>query len=251
MPKLPTDPHEMERIVVGLAAAAFKNARDMLTSAQAVLDAQIWPTAFSMAALALEEVGKAVLCMTMLGKSPEARDEFRPQVHKAFTDHKTKAACAHLVLAVVAEEAPATLEQMLDEVIQSAHETNAVKFRGLYVDYTDTGALLMPDVDEARARWMVSTVTTALAESRPAEEAVADPDAYLAFLRQWQGSVDFEALEAYIEAAPEDFMADVRALVRDDVPPPTIFLGSALAQQITTVDGLHVAAGEEAPPIEA
>ncbi|MET9588130.1 hypothetical protein ABZY10_34640 [Streptomyces sp. NPDC006539] len=63
--------------------------------------------------------------------------------------------------------------------------------------------------------------------------------------------MDFEALEAYIEAAPEEFMADVRALVRDDVPPPTIFLGSALAQQITTVDGLHVAAGEEAPPVEA
>ncbi|MET9584675.1 AbiV family abortive infection protein [Streptomyces sp. NPDC006539] len=77
MAKLPTDPHEMERIVVGPAAAAFKNARDMLTSAQAVLDAQIWPTAFSMAALALEEVGKAALCMTMLGKSPETNTRQR------------------------------------------------------------------------------------------------------------------------------------------------------------------------------
>ena len=53
MAKLPTDPHEMERIVVGLAAAAFKNARDMLTSAQ------------------------AVLCMTMLGKSPETNTRQR------------------------------------------------------------------------------------------------------------------------------------------------------------------------------
>ncbi|MFD3700225.1 AbiV family abortive infection protein [Streptomyces sp. NPDC058646] len=232
MAKLPTDPRLMERVVVDLAAAAFKNARALLTGAQAVLNEQQWPAAFSIAALALEEVGKAVLCMTMLGMPPAAREEFRPGFNKAFIDHQTKATCTHLVLAVVADEVPATLERLLEDVIASARQTNAVKFRGLYVDYTDTGALLKPDdVTEPKAMWMVSTVTTALTESGPAEAAVADPDVYLDFLHQWQSGMDFDALGAYVDTDPEKFLADVRSLVHEDVPPPAVFLGTAFAEQ--------------------
>ncbi|MGW4508541.1 AbiV family abortive infection protein [Streptomyces sp. NPDC004436] len=232
MAKLPTDPHLMERVVVDLAAASFRNAHALLSSAQAVLDEQQWPSAFSIAALSLEEVGKAGLCMMTLAMPPAAREEFRPQFNKAFTDHQTKASCAHLVLAMVSDEVPATLEQMLEDVIASAHRTNTVKFRGLYVDYTDAGTLLRPDnVTEAEARWMVSTVTSALTASSTAEEAVADPDVYLDFLHQWQSGMDFETLGEYVNSTPEQFLADVRALVHHDVPPPAVFLGRTLADQ--------------------
>ncbi|MFD7897725.1 AbiV family abortive infection protein [Streptomyces sp. NPDC059743] len=224
--------------------AAFKNARALLTGARAVLDEQEWPAAFSMAALALEEVGKATLCMTMLGMPPTEREKFRPAFNKAFTDHQAKATFAHLVLAMVADEVSATLEKMMDDVIESARRTNTVKFRGLYVDCTDTGALLKPDdVAEADARWMVNTVTTTLAESGPAEAAVAEPDVYLDFVHQWQSGVDFDALGAYIDTAPDKFLAEVRAFTHDDVPPSAVFLGTALTEQVAAADARRQRSG--------
>ncbi|MFE2487194.1 AbiV family abortive infection protein [Streptomyces mirabilis] len=250
MAKLPTDPGMLERTVVDLAAAAFTNARALLTSAQALLDERQWPTAFSVAALALEEVGKASLCMTTLVMPPAVREEFRPAFAKAFTDHQAKAEFAHLVLGMVADEMPASLEQLLDDVVASARRTNAVKFRGLYVDYTDTGALLKPDsVGESEARWMVTTVTSTLAASGPAEAAAAEPDVLLDFIRQWQSGVDFDALSAYVEAAPEQFLADMRAFGRDDVLPPALFLGNTLAEQLTAAAApAALPAGENALP---
>ncbi|WP_164904798.1 AbiV family abortive infection protein [Streptomyces cyaneus] len=237
MAKLPLDPHLMERTVVDLAAAAFKNARALHTSAQAVLDAHQWPASFSFAALALEEVGKAALCMMTLSMPPAVREEFRPDFEKAFTHHQTKAEFAHLVMAMAGDDVPASIEQLVDDVVAAARRTNAVKFRGLYVDYTDTGALLQPqDVGESDARWMVAAVTAALAEACPAEDAVAEPDVFLDFMRQWQDSVDLDALGAYVEAAPEQFLTQVRAMVRDDVSPPDLFLGPVLAEQVAAAD---------------
>ncbi|QDN54145.1 AbiV family abortive infection protein [Streptomyces sp. S1D4-20] len=183
MAKLPLDPHLMERTVVDLAGAAFKNARSLRTSAQAVLDAHQWPAAFSFAALALEEVGKAALCMMTISMPPAVREEFRPDFERAFTHHQVKAEFAHLTLAMVDDKVPVSFEQLLDDVVASAHQTNAVKFRGLYVDYTNAGALLEPeDVGESEARWMVATVTTALASASAAEDAVAEPDVFLDFI---------------------------------------------------------------------
>lgn len=205
MAKLPLDPGAMERTVLNLAAASFKNARGLLTSAQAVLDVEQWPRAFSFAALALEEVGKPSLCMMMLGMPPAVREEFRPGFEKAFTSHQAKAEFAHLILGMVDEKMPASVEQMMDDAVTAASRTNAVKFRGLYVDYTDTGELLQPDtVGESDARLMVTTVTAALAVSSFAEAAAAEPDVFLDFLHQWQDAMDFGALDAYIARAPDD-----------------------------------------------
>ncbi|MER6162708.1 AbiV family abortive infection protein [Streptomyces sp. NPDC001868] len=237
MAKLPTDPDVMARTVVDIAAASFTNARALLTSAQAVLDTHQWPTAFSIAALALEEVGKAAMCMMMLSMPPAVREQFRPQFEKAFIDHRTKAEFAHLILGMVSEETPASLDQLMTDAIASARKSNAVKFRGLYVDYTDTGVLLTPaSVGEREARWMVATVTTALAESVDTEAAVADPDVLLDFFREWQDGVDLQALGAYVENAPEEFIGHIRAFVRDDVPPPADFLGPALAGKLAAAD---------------
>ncbi|WP_179202324.1 AbiV family abortive infection protein [Streptomyces caniscabiei] len=234
MAKLPLDPDVMARTVVDIAAASFTNARVLLTSAQAVLDTQQWPPAFSMAALALEEVGKAAMCMMMLAMPPPEREQFRPDFEKAFIDHRTKAEFAHFILGVSADGVSASLDQMMANAIAAARRSNAVKFRGLYVDYTTTGDLLTPDaVGEKEARWMVATVATVLAESVDTEAAVADPDALLGFFRDWQDDVDLDALRAHVENDPEGFIGHIRALVRDDVPPPAFLLGPALARQIT------------------
>ncbi|WP_162602921.1 AbiV family abortive infection protein [Streptomyces sp. CS090A] len=235
MAKLPDDPDLMARTVVDIAAASFSNARTLHTSAQAVLDGHQWPTAFSIGALALEEIGKASLCMTMLIMPPAEREAFRPAFEKAFTSHQAKALFAHIILAVTAEETPASLEQLVEEAVAFARQTNALKFRGLYVDYTDTGALLKPDaVDEAEAKWMVATVATVLTESEPAEAAVSEPDLYLEALRTWQSEVDTAALHAYFEENLQEAIGHVQAFVRDDVAPPALFLGATFTDTIAT-----------------
>ncbi|GHH63445.1 hypothetical protein FHS35_002096 [Streptomyces umbrinus] len=84
---------------------------------------------------------------------------------------------------------------------------------------------------------MVTTVTTALAQSRDAEAAVADdPDTYLDALHQWQDDVDFDALGADIEKNPDQFLTQVRAFVRDDVPPPARLLGTCLSGHLAEAD---------------
>jgi AbiV family abortive infection protein len=247
MAKLPDDPDLMARTVVDIASASFTNARALLTSAQAVLDGHQWPTSFSIGALALEEIGKAALCMMLLGMPPAEREEFRPDFEKAFTNHQMKATFAHLVLAMSAEKVPASFEQLAADAIASARQTNAVKFRGLYVDYTDAGALLKPDdIDEAAARLMIATVTTALAESDLAEVAISEPDVYLALLRQWQSEVDLAALETCLMTDPQGFVAHIRALVRDDVLPPAMFLGTTLTERFATAHAA-LAAGTRRP----
>ncbi|KUN25465.1 hypothetical protein AQJ23_16415 [Streptomyces antibioticus] len=162
----------MERTVLNIAAASLKNARGLLTSAQAVLDVGQWPRSFSFAALALEEVGKASLCMVMLCLPPAVREEFRSGFEKAFTSHQAKAEFAHLILGMVDEKVPASVEQFLDDAVTATRRTNVVKFRGLYVNYTDTGDLLQLDtVGESDPRLMVTMVTAALAASSFTEAA--------------------------------------------------------------------------------
>jgi AbiV family abortive infection protein len=249
MAKLPLDPGVMERRVVDIAAASLKNARDLLTSAQAVLDAQQWPRSFSFAALALEEVGKASLCMTMLTMPPAVREEFRPDFEKAFISHQAKAEFAHLVLGMVDEKVPASVQQMLDDVVTAARRTNAVKFRGLYVDYTHTGDLLQPDtVGESDARLMVTTVTAALAASRFAESAVADPDVFLDFLHQCQNAVDFDALGTHVAATPlDELLTQLRTAAREDVLSPSMFQGTALADLLAAAETVVVTPAGQAP----
>lgn len=86
-------------------------------------------------------------------------------------------------------------------------------------------------------------MTTALAESVDTEAAVADPDVLLDFFREWQDGVDIDALGAYVENAQEEFIGHIRALVRDDVPPPAIFLGPALAGKLAAADNAPTSPG--------
>ncbi|SHH40204.1 AbiV family abortive infection protein [Streptomyces sp. 3214.6] len=82
---------------------------------------------------------------------PAVRDEFRSGFDKAFTNHQAKAEFAHLmILGMIADDVPASLQQLLDDAIASARQTNDVKFRGLYVDWTGTGVLPAPSSASSR-----------------------------------------------------------------------------------------------------
>jgi AbiV family abortive infection protein len=250
MPKLPTDPQEMEQTVVGLAAAAFDNARMMHRSAQVLLEQGLWAPAFSWAALATEEVGKAVICIGLLTTPRAIQGPAVDEFHKAFNHHVTKAGFAHFVLAISAEQMPASWERMLQEVAEAARQTHLMKMRGLYVDYDDNGTLLEPkDVGEDAARFMVATVTRLLEQSAPAEASVTeDPDAYLYFVREWQDGIDYESLQARVDEDPMAFLAEVRGFARDELPPSPAILGERLAEQIAAASRNELSAGEPVRP---
>lgn len=236
MTKLPTGEDETDRVLVDLAAEAFKNARNLLASARAVRDGQQWPMAFSVAALALEEVGKAVLCTTMLAWPQAVREDFRPKFPKAFNSHEAKAFCAHLALQMVAEEVPEGLERLMEEAIEAASRTNAVKFRGLYVDYTAAGDILTPeDVTEEQAHQMIVIVEAVLDLSSDAEDAVAQPDVYIDVVRQVRTSEAYVALWDDLDESAGQVFTATRALVRDDVDPSQAFSGTPLAELISDV----------------
>lgn len=194
----------------------------------------MWPSAFAWAALATEEVGKAGLCIGLLTTPPALREQAVAEFHQAFNHHLTKGGFAQFILAIGAEELPASWEQMIQKVADAARLTHTMKMRGLYVDFTDTGALLAPeDIGEDAARFMVATVDRLLEQSTGVEASVTqDPGGYLDFLRQWHHGMDYEALMARVEADPLAFVSEVRAFARDDVPPSAAILGERLAEQV-------------------
>ncbi|UWE10214.1 AbiV family abortive infection protein [Actinacidiphila bryophytorum] len=246
---LPTDPQDLERAVLELTAASFRNARKLQQAAVALLDQELWPGALAWAALAAEEVGKAGLCISLLTTPRALREPAIAEFNRGFNHHQTKASIAHLLLAMDAEELPASWEQLIDGVTEAARTTHRMKMRGLYVDYTpDTGALLAPeDIGEDAARFMVATVDRLLAASLPAEASISDPDNYLDFLHQWHEGMDFEALQERFEADPMAFLGEIHAMAHDDVPPSAAWFGERLAEQMAAASRAELSPAPPAP----
>jgi AbiV family abortive infection protein len=245
---LPTDPQDLERAVLELAAASFRNARKLQQAAVAVLDQELWPGALAWAALAAEEVGKAGLCIGLLTTPRALREPAIAEFNRGFNHHQTKASIAHLLLTMDAEELPASWEQLIDGVTEAARTTHSMKMRGLYVDYTpDTGALLAPeDIGEDAARFMVATVDRLLTASVPAEASISDPD-YLDVLHLWHESMDFEALQERFETDPIAFLGEIQAMARDEVPPSAAWFGERLAEQMAAASRAELPPAPPAP----
>ncbi|MET7852305.1 hypothetical protein ABZT48_29590 [Streptomyces avermitilis] len=62
-------------------------------------------------------------------------------------------------------QVPASLQQLFDDAIASARQNNVSKFRGLYVDYTDAGALLEPDCWATLKMPTVAALTVPMSEN--------------------------------------------------------------------------------------
>ncbi|MEU0275489.1 AbiV family abortive infection protein [Streptomyces sp. NPDC006307] len=224
MATLLPDPDKTDRILITLAAEAYKHARQHLLAARAVLDVSVWPVAFSNAALALEEAGKGILCNSILVWPDEQRQAVQDAFRAAMNSHEAKAFCAFFVLRVVGDEVPESVEKLLKQSLRDARRTNKNKMRGFYTDSNSTGQILKPsDITEEQARQMVRVVEAVIAFSTEAEEAMEDPDAYLDMLRRVRGKESYASTWEYMGDDPsseesEKVIAAMRALARDDAP---------------------------------
>jgi AbiV family abortive infection protein len=195
--------------------------------AKAVLAIGEWPSAFADAALALEEFGKAYLCVTALGMPPAIRAEFAKDFGKSFIRHDRKLAIAQLMLDMHSGDAEPSMSALLTAADKRARTINETKFRSLYVDFSDDGRLLKPsEVTEEQARGMVDTTHELLGKIEPlATEARNDPAGFVAFVRQWQSGLDLDAIAAAYEADPDGLIAQLRAVLRDEGPAPGFLTG--------------------------
>jgi AbiV family abortive infection protein len=154
-----------EDVREALARAALDNAQRLLTDASTLLEAGSAPTAHSLAVLALEEVGKAVICVGGFAGDDNqitTRSKFKEEIR----DHKAKLQWVRNSLDLVrsvltfqpemAESSKVYMEALQKQVAND----HAKKLRGLYVglansDEVETPASVTPE--EAREACAVAT----------------------------------------------------------------------------------------------
>jgi AbiV family abortive infection protein len=134
-----------------LAQASLFSVRDMLAYARSLSA----PRAHALAVLALEEVGKANLCMIPLSL-PEnlSGDDF----WKAFTDHESKLMWARGLLEMMVREPASPVLETYERLIAACKSDHVRKLRGLYVDYADGKVVTPSDVTAAEAETMIGDV---------------------------------------------------------------------------------------------
>ncbi len=139
-----------------------------------------WPVAHALATLALEEIGKAFLCV-FAAATPES---FRADFWNAFVSHTTKIQVAHVALAPLfaAGTASQSVVQAIEEFGLTAKAGQSAKLRGLYVDYANGTVLNPADVTERDARSVATHVRAAFDALTPViDDDRLNPD-FTAFL---------------------------------------------------------------------
>ncbi|MGW6456536.1 AbiV family abortive infection protein [Streptomyces sp. NPDC055078] len=249
MAMLLPDPEETDRVLIALADQAQSHARKQLRAAQAILDTGIWPIAFANAALALEEMGKSVLCLSVLiwpdAKRQAAAEGFRAAVN----DHEFKAFCVYFVLGIMGEEPPEGLEQLFKQARADARRTNRRKFRSLYTDSNATGNILSPqDITEEHARDMVRIVEMAMTLAVDSEEALSRPSDYLAMVRRFRETDPSGAMWDAAEGETESILAATRTMVWEGVDVEEALRGTPLATFVDRLRGPQTAAPSHTGP---
>ncbi|MEX0168985.1 AbiV family abortive infection protein [Streptomyces sp. LMG1-1-1.1] len=236
MTTLPSDPEMADRILIGIGREAFKHARDLLHAARLILDAEIWSVAYANAALALEEIGKAALCSAILPMPLAQRQAEVDAFPDRFTSHEAKSFSAHLVLRIAEEGATEGMEQIFKRAERDAKRTNKNKFRGLYVDYKNTGHLLRPgDITKAQASELISTVDRVLTLSADAEDAMGQPEIYLSFIRQLRDTYGSADVWQDLAEGMDEILPAISAIARDELSPQEALKATGLG---ALLDGL-------------
>lgn len=221
--------------LLDLMRAAVDTALQQHKDALYLLDGGRWPTAYAVAHLALEECGKAVVCLTAFGMPPQVRAEFAPVYAAWLNRHQDKAGAAYFIRGVFGP-LPLQSTDLLSEVVQAAAVSNGLKFRGLYSDIVD-GRVLRPadQVTEADAREMTDLLGQTLAALEPFNPELAGEsvltDADMMAFKEMFGTVDLDELAAALEDVdPGEFFAQVRAVILDDAAPPAPVLAMLPAE---------------------
>jgi AbiV family abortive infection protein len=211
--------------LAALMHASLLNARNLVAASEILLEHRHWPRAYGIATLALEEIGKASLCMTtMIFRYMMAKPS---DFWNMFYGHISKIQLGHVMLTIVAaiqnEAKPSDVAEAFGGLERIARTHNATKMRGLYVDH-ENGTLLEPtDVSEEEARHVVSGVRTYLDHGVLSLDNAPGRD-FISYMqdqaRQFQGHYD--SLAAAHRADPDDFAAGfqevIAALKRGEEP---------------------------------
>ncbi|MBB4910553.1 AbiV family abortive infection protein [Actinophytocola algeriensis] len=144
------------------ARHAIANAAALLQDAELLLSHHRWPRAHALAVLALEEVGKAGICLGALGYQEDQAQDFWLE----FRDHKAKLHFAGAALQVLfgSEGQAEALVALVAAAQTEATSEHAQKLRGFYVDLDrQSGAILRPEaIDEAAASRTIERVEAML-----------------------------------------------------------------------------------------
>lgn len=215
--------------LVACAVEAAANARDLLTDAQILAGAQSWPRAYALAALAVEECGKA-FGLGALAIMPRALRAQAP-VGRLLAWHQFKQVGGLLIAAVtygspgaaakLAAMNATELAQTFAELAAPADEADRFKRRGLYVDMDRHGRISgASDITEADATRQLDRARKAVASANglldPAVQARAtDPPAEAAELARALVSALTETHDARTPEAAADVMLTAVTMLRD------------------------------------
>lgn len=225
-----------------MATAAIAWATEECATARDLLAVERWPMALAVAALGIEEVGKAVLCQTMLAMPLAERAAQHKDFQAAFRAHGTKDVLAFFALRVFADDTPlpGSFDDLLAEVGAAAQRTNDTKFRALYTDFGSDGGLLKPtDVGEAEARAMVEQLEGLLSRMGErhmlVEEGDGEPEQFIEFITRFHALFDPQVISQFPDD-PIPAFESIRAAMRGDGPLPAWFVDlmpTALAAEMT------------------
>jgi AbiV family abortive infection protein len=134
--------------------AAEENARSLISDAEVLLGAGRWPRAYSLAVLAHEEFGKALMAMALFMAPDVVRRQPR-WIKELRSGHARKLISGYQHQAMVG---PGDFIARTRESPDLARTSNEGKQRGLYADLADESVRPPSDVTEADARAEVESV---------------------------------------------------------------------------------------------
>jgi AbiV family abortive infection protein len=215
--------------LVACAVEAAVNARGLLQDAQTLADARCWPRACSLAALAVEECGKA-FGLSALAIMPDALRAQAP-VGRLLEWHQLKQVGGLLIAAVtygspgaaakLAAMNAAELAQTFSDLQAPADEADRLKRRGLYADLDRHGQIRGPsDITEADVMRQLDRASHAVASTSglldPAVQARAtDPPAEAAELARTLVSALTETRDARTPKGAANVMLTAVSKLRD------------------------------------
>ncbi|MBX3029064.1 MAG: AbiV family abortive infection protein [Chloroflexi bacterium] len=153
-------------VLADAAISAFDNAVRLLDDAHLLLAAGRWPTAHSLAVLALEECGKHIMCVASLARLPNETPYTVARFLRRLRRHDDKLANAQYMLDALSRDDPGT---WLGELLTTVRSLGYGKMLGLYVDIDPaTPEVLVPEsIAEAEASRLVANVGGLLEWLRP------------------------------------------------------------------------------------
>jgi len=199
-------------ILVGGTVAAARNAQGLLHDAEVLADAGSSARAHALAALAIEEVGKAGSLATLVAMPENVRA--RAPVRRMLEWHQLKLVSGMLIAAVPFAPVPfappvlstklatipvTEMAQLLDNARASAEELDRIKQSGLYVDVDRSGQVREPsELTAARMREQLGRARQAASSANP----LLAPEARPRIARPGPESVEYSraVVSAFAEA---------------------------------------------------